>query len=175
MRHALMSRQQPGNGYEVSDAGQLEPIDPIYMKPVKDTGIKSHNKPPSEPTKWMAPVVDRHNRTIGMRYQYADGAVRQPLQDLGHGTKLGMAVWSSEFQPMFHTRHNWGFNDALFQAGFPGFNLGLSFKAPQLVENPTGGPGYNMTMKSRPRFTKVQRVGRAVNKPQYYNTTSLNG
>jgi hypothetical protein len=145
------------------------------MKPVKDTGIRSTNYIPSEPVGWKSPIVDRENRTVGMRYQYADGAVRQPLQDLGHGRKLGVAVWSSEFQPMFHTRHNWGFNDALFQAGFPGFNLALSFKAPQLVENPTGGPGYNLRQNARPRFTKVQRIGRAVNTPQYYNTTSLNG
>src|SRR5215469_8620663 len=110
---------------------------------------------PSEPTAWKAPVVNRHQVRRGMRYLYALGAVRQPLSVLGTGPDVGQAVWTSSFQPFLSSLHDAGFNDALFQAGYPGFNLGLSFKVPTLpVSDASGaidGPGYAMRMTTRMR------------------------
>lgn len=172
MRHVLMSRQQHNPQQAVTVAGQQEPVEPAYMKPLKPSGLSASNRVPSEPHGWEAPIVHRGQNTDGMRYLYAIGNVRQPLQEVGHGTDLGIAVWSGEFQPEQNQRHNWGFYDRLFQAGYPGFNLGLSFKVAELQKNATGGPGYNMRMNVMPRFVKVQRVNRAGGGPQYYDTQS---
>lgn len=113
---------------------------------------------PSSPlasTEWFAsetpadhtvtPVVDRHERTVGMRYQYVRGATRIPVEQ---GTTVtarrGVNVNNSAFQPNeMGPIHDGGYNDALFQAGYPGFNLGLSFKVQTLPRTLTG-PGYNM-------------------------------
>lgn len=176
MPHVLMSRQQHQPQGLLSDSDKLEPAEPAYTKPPKPSAIASANRVPVESTTARAPVVMRGQRMNGMRYLWAHGAVRQPLQALGNGERLGVAVWSSEFQPdLIGPIHDAGFNDDLYQAGYPGFNLGLSFKVPTLQENATGGPGYNMRMNVIPRFTKVQRVQRATNTPSYYNTTSVNG
>jgi hypothetical protein len=95
-----------------------------------------------------------------MRYLYARGAQKQPISILGTGPDVGQAVWSSSFQPyLMGPIHDAGFDDALFQAGYPGFNLGLSFKVPVLPENPTGGPGYNMRMKSSNIKVVLQNLG----------------
>jgi hypothetical protein len=78
-----------------------------------------------------APVVSRVERTVGMRHDYVRGATRMPVRRLGAD---GIPVpWNSAAQPddMGPIRNN-HFNDALFQAGYPGFNLGLSFKVPNL-------------------------------------------
>lgn len=144
----------------VAVAGQLEPIEPAYYKPVSPSPISSRTIVPSEPVDWKAPIVYRGNRMHGMRYLWAMGGVRQPISPLGTGPDIGNAVWSSEFQPDFVTQHDWGFNDALFQAGYPGFNLGLSFKTPQLQQNATGGPGFNMKMMSRNIQVKIRKTGR---------------
>lgn len=90
-----------------------------------------------------APVVSRVQRKVGMRYLYARGAHRQPIERLGNSVRPQPNI--SAFQPDdMGPIHNAGFNDALFQAGYPGFNLGLSFKVPTL---PTmGGPRTNMSL-----------------------------
>ena len=133
----------------VAVAGQLEPVEPAYMKPNTTSKPWSQNPVPAEPTEWKAPVVMRGQRRNGMRYLYAHGAVGQPISPLGTGPDIGIGVWSSEFQPdLIGPIHDAGFNDALFQAGYPGFNLGISFKVPTLPEQATGGPGYAMKMNS---------------------------
>jgi hypothetical protein len=151
-------RRQSNPQVAVAVAGQLEPVEPAYYisrRPGDQLGTAY--KIPSEPTEWQAPVVYRGQRENGMRYLYARGAVRQPISPLGTGPDIGNAVWSSDFQPDFLTLHDWGFNDALFQAGYPGFNLGLSFKVQTLQENATGGPGYNMRMRSPNIRVTIQR------------------
>lgn len=145
----------------VAVAGQLEPVEPAYYKPVSPSPISSNMQVPSEPTEWQAPVVMRGQRRNGMRYLWALGGVRQPVSPLGTGPDVGVAVWSSEFQPDFvGIIHDAGFNDALFQAGYPGFNLGLSFKVQQLQQNATGGPGFNMRMNSNNIQVKIRKTGR---------------
>jgi hypothetical protein len=146
----LSNRQQKNPQVAVAVAGQAEPVAPAYyISRAPGQQIGGHLATPSEPTEWKAPVVYRGQREVGMRYLYARGAVRQPISPLGTGPDIGNAVWSSDFQPDFMGPiHDAGFNDALFQAGYPGFNLGLSFKVPVLPENATGGPGANIRMKS---------------------------
>lgn len=88
-------------------------------------------------------VVRRWPRTVGMRYLYALGHHRMPIHPLGADGRP--IPWDSNFQPDNHGPiHNAGFNDALFQAGYPGFNLGLSFKVPSVQRNLTGASGVNM-------------------------------
>lgn len=143
----------------VSVAGQLEPVEPAYYKPTAPSPIASQLATPSEPTTWKAPVVKRGQRTVGMRYLWAHGAVRQPISPLGTGPDIGVGVWSSDFQPdLIGPIHDAGFNDALFQAGYPGFNLGLSFKVPVLQEQATGGPGNQIRMRSPNIRVNIQSI-----------------
>jgi hypothetical protein len=160
MPNVVQSRAQAMPKTAVSAAGQEEPLEPAYWKPVSPSPISSGMRVPSEPTTWKAPVVFRGNRMVGIRHLYARGAVRQPISPLGTGPDLGIAVWTSDFQPddMGPIR-NAGFNDALFQAGYPGFNLGLSFKVMKLPENQTGGPGGGgMKMHSPNIKNRIQRM-----------------
>jgi hypothetical protein len=87
------------------------------------------------------PIVQRAERTIGMKYLYVRGATTMPIMRLGAD---GLPVpWTSAFQRnIYGLIHNCGFNAALFQAGYPGFNLGLSFKVPNINDQSTtiGGP-----------------------------------
>lgn len=160
MAGVLTSRQQSG-AREISDSDKLEPVEPAYYKPVTPSPVSSRQRVPSEPVTWKAPVVIRGQRRKGMRYLQALGAVRQPLSPLGTGPDLGVAVWSSEFQPDQVQRHDAGFNDALFQAGYPGFNLGLSFKVPKLPTS-VDGPGYAMRMRSPNIRVTINKQTRSV-------------
>lgn len=102
-------------------------------------------------------VVRRWPRMVGMRYLYAHGMTRMPIQHLGaDGTPV---PWDSAFQPNLHGPiHDAGFNDALFQAGYPGFNLGLSFKVPT-VDRIAGRQAPN-----RHRLTAVHPASKQVGK-----------
>jgi hypothetical protein len=144
----LQSRQQHQPQYAVAVAGQLEPIEPAYYKDLSPSPIASHLATPSEPVGWKTPVVHRGQNVRGMRYLLSRGAVRQPLSILGQGPDIGISVWKSAFQPYLSSTHDCGFYDRLFSSGYPGFNLGLSFKVQTLQENATGGPGANLKMKT---------------------------
>lgn len=152
----LMSRRQHNVALQ---SDRLAPVEPVYyVGALQNQQIAGHLAIPSEPTEWKAPVVYRGNRTAGMRYLYAHGAVRQPISPLGTGPDLGQAVWSSDFQPdLIGPIHDAGFNDALFQAGYPGFNLGLSFKVPVLPQQTTG-PGKNIHMRAPNVVIKIQNI-----------------
>jgi hypothetical protein len=169
MPNVVRSRQQHTPAVAVTGGGHEEPVAPAYWKPVSPSPIASQLATPSEPTEWKAPVVLRGNRMVGMRYLYARGGVRIPISAIGTGgPDIGQAVWNSDFQPDQVTLRDWGFNDALFQAGYPGFNLGLSFKVQKLPENATGGPGYAMKMKSPIIRNKIQK---RMSAGGTYNTT----
>lgn len=84
-------------------------------------------------------VVRRWPRMVGMRYLYAHGMRRMPIHPLGADGRP--IPWDSNFQPYNHGPiYDAGFNDALYQAGYPGFNLGLSFKVPTVNRNPQTTP-----------------------------------
>jgi hypothetical protein len=115
------------------------------------------------------PIVQRAQRVVGMRYLYARGNSPMPIHPLGaDGTPY---PWTSKFQPnIFGLIHNGGFNDGLFQAGYPGYNLGLSFKVQQTDRNQnvlTGGPGSPAMRATGPKSNKggsrtTVQVGRAL-------------
>lgn len=109
-------------------------------------------------------VVRRWPRTVGMRYLYAFGHMRMDVRRDGAGGIPN--PWISGFQRMLHGPiKNGGFNDALYQAGYPGFNLGLSFavqtpqppnssgteRFPPMVGAPFGTSISNV-VNQRPRF-----------------------
>ena len=154
------SRRQHSSQKAISVGGSLEPVEPAYyISRAPGAQLNSAQQVPSEPTSWQAPVVWRGPRKAGMRYLYARGAVRQPISQLGTGPDLGVAVWSSDAQPdLMGPVHDAGFNDALFQAGYPGFNLGLSFKVQKLKENETGGPGQNIKMSTPNRLIQITKL-----------------
>lgn len=138
-----LSRTQKPNS-AISVGGSLEPIDPVYTRANHQNPLGTASHIPSEPTTWKAPVVHRAADTRGMRYLYANQHVRMPISPLGQGPDIGNAVWSSEFQPTQGSLRDYGFYDLLFKAGYPGFNLGISFK---VAVNPSVGsraPGYNI-------------------------------
>jgi hypothetical protein len=119
------------------------------------------------PTDWMsqlpgrdAAVVRRWPRMVGMRYLYARGMTPMPIKAIGAD---GIPrPWVSRAQPNNQGPiRNAGFNDKLFQAGYPGFNLGLSFKVPTVARNSANQPGYNMHMTG-PQSVKF--VSTAVNR-----------
>jgi|SRR5579871_377042 len=77
------------------------------------------------------PVVHRVERTIGMRTTYSRGQTRMPIRRLGADGQPYPWNSAANAQDQGPIR-NCHFNDALYQAGYPGYNLGLSFKVPQL-------------------------------------------
>lgn len=156
-----------GQGQAISVGGNLEPIDPVYTEANRQSGLGSTMRPNSLPTEWKAPVVLRGQDTRGMRYLYADMRHRQPISPLGTGPDLGVAVWSSEFQPNLGTLRDYGFYDLLYRAGYPGFNLGLSFKVPVNPSVGGQGPGSNMHMKTPIRPVIVNVFRRVSAQPSY--------
>lgn len=175
---ALSSRRQSVPSTATSAAGQEEPIQPVYTKNYSRSPISAQMQVPRDA--WNDPgrvsKVDHRQRTVGMRYLYARGMERVPIQPLGAGAAVaGPGVWDSAFQPnLMGPIHDAGFNDRLYQAGFPGFNLGLSFKTQQNPSTGLGGgsgkgPG-NIQMQPRPIFTKIQTVLRPSGAPGRYQT-----
>lgn len=116
-------------------------------------------------------VVRRWPRMVGMRYLYARGATRMPIQRLGAD---GIPrPWRSAYQPNdMGPIRNGGFDDANFQAGYPGFNLGLSFKVPSVHRNSAisaGGRtniGPQRPVSSQPDSRAVNRLSRSSGAPQ---------
>lgn len=118
-----------------------------------------------------APIVNRREDTSGMRYLYADGAIIQP--DIAATARRGVNVNMSAFNRINHGPiHNAGFDDKHFRAGYPGFNLGLSFKV-QPLPTQTTGPGSNMRMQMNVRVNNnvTNRFRRPSGRPQERDTT----
>lgn len=151
-----------GTGYAISVGGSLEPVEPVYTKPNTGNAINSANAVPSAPTTWKAPVVHRGQDTRGMRYLWADQTVPIPLSSVGiPGSEIGNTVWSSAFQAFQGSLRDYGFYDLLYRAGYPGFNLALSFRVPVNPSVGQGGVGQNNVMKPRPFNLRLQVLRRA--------------
>lgn len=122
----------------------------------------------SVPPQWMpdklhAPVVSRAPRMVGIWHLYSRLMQRQPWERLGQpGGSLPRPNISAFNANDMGPIRNAGFNNALFQAGYPGFNLGLSFKVQPL---PTmGGPRGNMS-RGGPQTTSQTRRVVGINRP----------
>lgn len=114
-------------------------------------------------------VVRRWPRMNGMRYLYASGLSAIPVKRNGAD---GIAYpWNSAYQRFNHGPiHDAGFNDALYQAGYPGFNLGLSFKVPTTPDKVVTDRSVNSQVRTQVtglfRNNKLVRVTRATGSPE---------
>jgi hypothetical protein len=165
--------------------GRLDRTQPVYMAsgeateqaqlPEKFKATPQPNSPLTAqltvPPEWLpdiarSPVVTRVPRMRGIWHLYARGAQRQPVERLGATAIPRPNISTFNTSDMGPIRDA-GFNDALFQAGYPGFNLGLSFKVPTLPTQ--GGPRTNMSRggpgNNRPS-TAVVRVSRPSGAPR---------
>jgi len=155
----------PNPGMAVLTAGQLAPIEPVYTKPNSPSGIAGYHPVPSAPTDWKAPVVHRGQDTRGMRYLWARLSQRMPVSELGTGPDIGIGVWKSNFQAFQVSLRDYGFYDLLYRSGYPGFNLGLSFKVPVNPSVGTNSPGANIHMAPAPTRLRIQVLRRATGTP----------
>lgn len=144
--------------------------DEYVSNPVPTSPIAGHLTPPTDHTSFVPgqpnAVVRRWPRMNGMRYLYASGATKMPIRRMGAD---GIPYpWNSSYQPNLHGPiHNAGFNDALFQAGYPGFNLGLSFKVPTVDRTASLRSTMNnqRLVSSQPESVAVQALRRVTGAP----------
>lgn len=160
-----LGRLQPGSQFVQASGEATEQLPVKYISNMPPPSpLQGFNPPPSSAYNDPHTVarVDRHERMNGMRYLYALGHQQVPVHRLGADGQP--YPWTSGFQRDTHGPiHDAGFNDALYQAGYPGFNLGLSFKVPTLPQNqtvPTRGV-HKMVRISQ----KLIRVRRATGQP----------
>ena len=167
-----MPRLNPyhGTSAAISVGGSLEPVEPVYTKANRRSALGSQYPTPSRPTVDYygaprsvvdAPIVKRGQDTRGMRYLWADIRQRMPISPLGTGPDIGNAVWSSEFQPVQGSLRDYGFYDLLYRAGYPGFNLGISFRVPVNPSVGTNSPGMNIKMHAPPQNFVVNVLKRS--------------
>lgn len=174
---AIGNRAQAPVTYATGVAGQEEPITQYDPKPPKASPIAAHMGVNADQWPHMtdAPIVKRGQRMVGIRHLYARGAVKQPLQVVGR-EMAGPSLPISQFQPYLQGPiHDAGFNDRLYQAGYPGFNLALSFKVQQIQKQVTG-PGQNMKMTSKPINVSInlQKLFRPGTPAQAANPVQVN-
>lgn len=106
-------------------------------------------------------VVLSAPRMNGMRYLYGRGMTHMPLQK-GAANAIQRPYISGAQPNLQGPIHDAGFNDALYQAGYPGFNLGLSFKVPTLPQNTQGQPiGMSRNINISQKLLKLRRAGGA--------------
>lgn len=128
---------------------------PVYAPPsvpIPENLVTGNNIAVQLPVMSTSPVsgsavVNRRNRQLGMRFLYARGAkrIRQfIMQATG-------AVQSSQFQPYTSWTWDGSFDDANYQAGYPGTNLGISEKVPTLNPDALNPPWQ---MQPRPRYRR---------------------
>jgi len=130
-----LGRLQPAQYFQASGEStpQAKLPEQFVSTPQPASPIGSANMLPYE--NWHATnamsYVDRHERMEGMRTLYQRGMTRMPIRrDGADGTPRpwNSAANRNDMGPI----RNGHFNDALFQAGYPGYNLGLSFKVQNL-------------------------------------------
>lgn len=104
-----------------------------------------------------APVVTRRPRMNGIWHLYSRTMQRQPYERVGQPGGNPMNPYISAFNPNdMGPIRNAGFNNGLYQAGYPGFNLGLSFKVQTLPTQ--GGPRTNMDQGGPQTVSQTRNV-----------------
>jgi hypothetical protein len=114
-------------------------------------------------------VVNRRERQLGLRFLYAVGAkrIRQfIMQATGQ-------VQSTQFQPLTSWTWSAAFDDAHWQMGWPGTNLGWSLKVPTIPQAALGTAPWQMQPRPQWRRSIItnRSYGSAVGvlaKPQNY-------
>lgn len=162
---------EPQRPSQVTWRGDLTPPVTSYASAVAKTPLLSQNRIAPTTNRTNSAVVQRRPRREGLKYFYSYGTVPMPLAGVPRPGAGG--VFSSSFQPLLTTLHDWVTNTAWFAAGYPR-NLGLSTRVSQLQTKRTGGP-TDASMDAKPIFPKVQRVQRYSVTPSYYPTRSANG
>jgi hypothetical protein len=103
------------------------------------------NPPAHSAPRTMAAIVNRRNRIKGMRFLYSHGLQTKrifPMRATGQ-------VESSRFQRQTNITAFGAFNDALYQGGYPGTNLGISEKVPTIPPAALGTAPWQMTPPPR--------------------------
>ncbi len=106
------------------------------------------NPPAHSAPRTMAAIVNRRNRIKGMRFLYSHGL---QTKRIFHMRATGQ-VESSQFQRQTNVTVIGPFNDALYQAGYPGTNLGISEKVPTIPPAALGTAPWQMA--PQPRWTR---------------------
>ena len=132
---ALGRLQPSGQFYQASGEAtpQAQLPEQFVSNPVPPSPISGHLTVAYESYRDIrrAPVVNRVPRLNGMRTLYARPTERMPVSREGADGIPRPFVSGFQTHDMGPIR-NGHFNDALYQAGYPGFNLGLSFRVPVL-------------------------------------------
>lgn len=154
---------QPGNAQYYQTSGEATQ----QAKLPEEFESKNYTNSPlsvtlRQPPDWIpagstkrAPVVNRRPRMNGIWHLYSRSMQRQPYERLGTPGGNPQNPYVSSFNPNdMGPIRNGGFNNGLYQAGYPGFNLGLSFKVPNIKT--MNGPRTNMD-QGGPQTTSQNR------------------
>ena len=165
---------QPGGAQYVQASGESTPQgklpDQFKSTNVAPSPLSSQQRVPPD---WIPPnsarrsmVVERAPRMVGMRTLYSRQVQRQPYERVGQPGGQPPRPYISGYQPNNRGPiRNGHFNDALYQAGYPGFNLGLSFKVPT-IQAPSGSRIRGQMSRGGPgKRTNTQKAGRSPGGP----------
>jgi hypothetical protein len=161
----------PPNAGEITYRGDLPAPVTTYASAQANLPMRTRLTVPAGTNRTGAPVVNRVPRRNGLRYFYSHGGIRMPFGGVPRPGAGG--VTSSAFQQILVQLHDWVTNRNWYEGGYPQ-NLGLSFRAQQLVTKATGGP-TSAAMETKPVFAKVQTVRRYSVTPPRYPTRSARG
>lgn len=166
-RTSIFGVGRPGGRIEYP--GDSQPPITSYAAAIRSSNIGDTLRVPASLNTTNSAVVNRAQRSGGMRSFYAHGAVPMPtpVPYAGYG-----GVNSSAANQYNVNLFDWQINPSWFEAGYPR-NLGLSTRVPQLQTNITGGPGKSRAT-ARPLFTRVQQVPRAQVTVRTYQTKAAN-
>jgi len=163
----LLGRPSPPPGNPVTS-----PYFPMVM------GLRPPSQPPfggrlmSVPLVANTSVVNRIPVRTDVTYNYSYGADRMPLKPPWPGGADG-GVYRSTFQPYVRRLFAWAPSSRFMRLAFPR-NYGISFRAPQISTQTTGGAGPGR-MRPRPFFTRVQTIPRPGRQVPVYPTQSAGG
>ena len=145
----------PQMGRRGSYGAAIEAYMPVYAPPsvpLPENLVTRNDVSQNLPAMSTTPVsgsmvVNRVNRQLGMRFLYARGAkrIRQFIM-MATGR-----VQSTQFQPYTSWTWDGSFDDALYQVGYPGTNLGISEKVPTVPMAAINAP-WQMTQ--RPQYRR---------------------
>lgn len=166
----LGSNQRSAQRYQASGEAteQAEVPTKFQSNPPASSPISAHLATPTDHTSFVPgqpnAVVKRWPRMDGMRYLYARGMIAMPIHP--NGTSIPRPYISKYQRNSEGPIRNAGFNDRLYQAGYPGFNLGLSFKVPTVNRISNTTPGVKSHTPKHNATTVLNRIRRSSGAPK---------